>query len=135
MHDRHIIQKIIKDTASVGTIEKNKNFKIIVLHEVDNLTKEAQAALRRTMEKYMKTCRLIMSCNSLTKVIPPIRSRCLSLRVPCPKEVDIKAILNNIKYKESLNNISEKQIDMIVQSCDRNIRRAINSLQLCNHIS
>jgi len=131
-HDRVIIQKVIKESASTAQIDtKNqRNFKIIVLQEIDNLTKEAQAALRRTMEKYMKSCRLIMSCNSLTKIIPPIRSRCLSIRVPCPTNNDIKTILNNIKITEKLSNISDKQIDSIIQSSDRNIRRAINSLQL-----
>jgi replication factor C subunit 3/5 len=130
-HDRIIIQKVIKESASVGQIDtKNqRNFKIIVLQEVDNLTKEAQAGLRRTMEKYMKSCRLIMSCNSLTKIIPPIRSRCLSIRVPSPSEVDIKAILTNIAAKEGIN-VNSSQIEMIIKTCDRNVRRAINCLQL-----
>jgi replication factor C subunit 3/5 len=131
IHDRIIVQKVIKESASVGQLDaKNqRNFKIIVLQEIDNLTKEAQAGLRRTMEKYMKSCRLIMSCNSLTKVIPPIRSRCLSIRVPCPEEVDIQRILKNIKLKEGIT-VSDKQIDMIVSKCERNVRRAINCLQL-----
>jgi replication factor C subunit 3/5 len=130
-HDRLVIQKVIKDTASTGLLDtKNqKSFKIIVLLEIDNLTKEAQAGLRRTMEKYMKTCRLIMCCNSLTKIIPPIRSRCLSIRVPCPTEKDITNILQNIKQYESIN-ISNQQIQDIVKNCNRNIRRAVNSLQL-----
>jgi replication factor C subunit 3/5 len=131
LHDRMIIQKVIKETASTGQldIKNQKNFKIIVLQEIDNLTKEAQAALRRTMEKYMKSCRLIMSCNSLTKIIPPIRSRCLSIRVPCPTENEIKTILTSIRLNEQLN-VNDKQIEMIIQSCERNVRRAVNCLQL-----
>jgi len=130
-YDRVVIQKVIKESASSTIIDVKcpKKFKVIVLHEIDNLTREAQAALRRTMEKYTKSCRLIMSCNSLTKIIPPIRSRCLSIRVPCPSESDIKTILTNIKLSESVN-ISDRQLELIVQSCDRNIRRAVNSLQL-----
>ncbi len=130
-HDRLVIQKVIKDTASTGQLDtKNqRSFKILVLLEIDNLTKEAQAALRRTMEKYMKSCRLIMCCNSLTKIIPPIRSRCLSIRVPCPTESDIKNILLNIKQFESAG-VSNQQLDQIVANSDRNIRRAINAMQL-----
>jgi replication factor C subunit 3/5 len=135
IYDRVIIQKVIKESASSCLVDgkSSRKFKVILLHEVDNLTREAQAALRRTMEKCTKSCRLIMSCNSLTKIIPPIRSRCLSIRVPCPSESDIKTILTNIKLSESLN-ISDRQLELIVQSCDRNIRRAVNSLQLSKSI-
>jgi replication factor C subunit 3/5 len=110
-----------------------KGFKIIVLHEVDSLTREAQAALRRTMEKYVGSCRLILSCNSLTKVMAPIRSRCLSLRIPSPEENDIKRILDKIKKAEN-KNLSNDQIDKIVNTCDNNLRRAITMLELSNFI-
>lgn len=77
-------------------------FTVVLLTEVDRLTKDAQHALRRTMEKYMSTCRLILCCNSTSKVISPIRSRCLAVRVPLPsvEEVRLK-VINTFKLIKS----------------------------------
>lgn len=122
---------MIKETASVQNVDfkQGKKFKVIVIHEADNLTKDAQAALRRTMEKYMANCRIIMTCTCLSKIIMPIRSRCLSLRIPSPSNEDIKKLLKDIKSKENLT-INDRMIDAIVESSNRNVRKAINTLQI-----
>jgi len=43
------------------------------------------------MEKYCATCRLILCCNSSTRVIPAIRSRCLAVRVAAPTNDEVTA--------------------------------------------
>lgn len=102
LNDRFVVQEIIKEIASNTNVAAAKsggdgegkksseaNFKVVVLSEVDRLSRQAQAALRRTMEKYSSTCRLILCCNSQSKVIEPVRSRCLGIRVGAPSHDDV----------------------------------------------
>jgi replication factor C subunit 3/5 len=107
LNDRYVVQDIIKEMAAnkniaaaaaataastestTGQTRPKAQFKTVVLTEVDRLSRQAQAALRRTMEKYSSTCRLILCCNSQSKVIEPVRSRCLGVRVAAPTEDEV----------------------------------------------
>ena len=74
-----VIRQEVKNfarTKSLGSVP----FKIIFLDEADALTKEAQQALRRTIENFTSTCRFILSCNFSSKIIDPIQSRCVVFR-------------------------------------------------------
>ena len=74
-----IIRNQIKDFARTKAIG-NVPFKIAILDEADALTKEAQHALRRTMENYSSTCRFCLIVNYSSKIIDPIQSRCSLFR-------------------------------------------------------
>ena len=78
-YDHVIVSKLIKEVASSAQLDskQQKVFKVVVIHEIDRLSANAQASLRRTMETYMPTCRIIANAESLSKVIAPLRSRCL----------------------------------------------------------
>lgn len=126
IYDRVIIQELIKTVAQTNQLDSQtqKSFKIVVLTEVDKLTKDAQHALRRTMEKYMSTCRLILCCNSTSKVIPAVRSRCLCIRVPAPSIEQIANILKTTCKQEGLQ-ISNELCQRISVKSNRNLRRAL----------
>ena len=77
------------DDETNANAKKKVVYKVVVLVEVDKLTRQAQAALRRTMEKYSSSCRLILCCNNPSKVIDPVRSRCLGIRVAAPSHDEV----------------------------------------------
>ena len=115
--DRYLIQDIVKEYARrypLCIFESSREFKMVQINHLDNLSYYAQTSLRRTIEKYSKTCRFIMWCYSLSKVIEPLRSRCLCIHVPTQtKDELIKwtfniASLENIKLNfDVLTNIVE----------------------------
>jgi len=123
-----VVRGKIKDfarTAPIGGAE----FKIIFLDEADALTGDAQAALRRTMEKYSKTCRFILSCNYSSKIIEPIQSRCAVFRFRPLRAEDVRDYLQRIAAEEKLN-IAEDALDALVHVSGGDMRKAVNSLQV-----
>ncbi|KAH9728637.1 Replication factor C subunit 3 [Citrus sinensis] len=93
--DRYVVQEVIKEMAKNRPIDTKgkRGFKVLVLNEVDKLSREAQHSLRRTMEKYSASCRLILCCNSSSKVTEAIRSRCLNIRINSPTEEQVRGKL------------------------------------------
>lgn len=105
-------------------------FKVVVLTEVDGLSRDAQAALRRTMEVYMRTTRLVLCCETPSRVIAPLRSRCLTVRVPAPSQMDVMNVLGAVAKKERLD-LPKALAARIARSADRNVRRAVLMLEAC----
>ncbi|RWR80393.1 replication factor C subunit 3 [Cinnamomum micranthum f. kanehirae] len=130
--DRYIVQEIIKEMAKSRPIDTKgkKGFKVLVLNEVDKLSREAQHSLRRTMEKYSASCRLILCCNSSSKVTEAVRSRCLNVRVNAPTEEQIIRVLEFIGKKEGLSLPTGLGSRIAAQS-NRSLRRAILSFETC----
>lgn len=114
--------------------EKQESFKIIFLDEADALTKDAQHAMRRTMEMFSRNCRFILSCNYSSKIIEPIQSRCALFRFkPIPRE----AMEERIKYiarREGLT-LTEKGLEAILYVSEGDLRKAINLLQSASAFS
>jgi replication factor C subunit 3/5 len=104
------------------------SYKIVVLHEVDRLSVDAQHGLRRTMELYTKQCRLILCSDSATKLTAPLKSRCFLIRIPSPTDIEIHKILTTILQKQK-HQISPQLLNDIVEHADGNLRRAILCLE------
>ncbi|EGG15115.1 replication factor C subunit [Cavenderia fasciculata] len=129
-NDRLIVQSIIKEIAQSPPIDSSVfgAFKIVILNEVDKLSKDAQHALRRTMEKYAASCRLILCCDSTSRVIDPIRSRCLGIRVPAPSIADVQNVLNIVATKEKFE-LPKKISEEIAVKAKGNLRYALLMLE------
>lgn len=128
-----IVRNVIKDfsrTKSIGNVP----FKIIFLDECDSLTREAQQALRRTMENYTNNTRFILSCNYSTKIIDPILSRCTVFRFKPLLKEDFHDIIKNIAKNEKLK-IDDKVIDILYHVTEGDARKLENILQSCAAIS
>jgi len=129
--DRYLIQNVVKEYAKripLDVFQTSKSFKVVLINDVENLSYYAQMSLRRTMEKYSKTCRFIMMCNSISKLIEPLRSRSLCVRISSPTDSEIINTLLIICRNEKYN-ISPKNISLILQHANRNIKHAIWMLE------
>jgi len=123
-----VVMCIIKEFARTAPLGED-GFKIIFLDEADALTGAAQAALRRTMEKYSRTCRFVMSCNFSSKIIDPIQSRCAVFRFRPLKAEDVERYLKFVAVKEELN-IDKEAYESLTYLAQGDLRRAINGLQM-----
>jgi replication factor C subunit 3/5 len=126
-HDKYILQEIIKQYAmhkSFHIFKNNRKFKTIVIYNVENLANNSQAALRRTMELYAKSCRFIMVCNNLSKLFEPLRSRCRIFCIPLPSVDDILKIVTHISIMENIH-LTPSDIEYITNHCKNNLKRAI----------
>ncbi len=127
-----VVRHTIKEFAKTKSMN-NVPFKIIFLDECDSLTKEAQQALRRTMESYVLGTRFILSCNFSSKIIDPIQSRCSVFRFKPLTEIELKDYIQNIAQNEQLQ-ISKEAITALVDISHGDVRRITNILQSCSSI-
>ncbi|WP_455363318.1 replication factor C small subunit [[Eubacterium] cellulosolvens] len=122
-----VIRTTVKEFARMATISEVP-FKILVLDEADNMTADAQHALRRTMERYTDTCRFILSCNYSGKIIEPIQSRCAIFRFVPLNEEDVAGYLKTIGEKEHVR-LEDSGLRALTDASEGDLRKAINILQ------
>lgn len=120
------IRTKVKDFAR--TMPVGREFKIIYLDEADALTKDAQHALRRTMEKYSATCRFILGCNYISKIILPIQSRTAVFKFRPLDEESLMKFLKRISSAENLK-ADDEALSTICKISEGDLRKAVNILQ------
>lgn len=121
-----VVRVKVKDFARTQPL--GGTFKVIFLDEADALTKDAQQALRRTMEKFSGTCRFILSCNYASKIIEPIQSRTVVFRFKNFDDKDIVAMLKTVAKSEGLK-VDEDGFAALANIAAGDARYAINLIQ------
>ncbi|HKY10607.1 MAG TPA: replication factor C small subunit [Nitrososphaera sp.] len=126
-----MVRERVKEFAASIKLAGDKEFgkpKIIILDEADEMTSEAQTALRRIIEDSARTTRFVIICNYLSQIIEPIQSRCVVFRFTrLPKEdvIDhLKMICEQQKVK-----YEEKALAQIYGATGGDLRHSINIMQ------
>lgn len=127
-----MVRDRVKEFASVFKIrtsdKEERKFRIIILDEADEMTSEAQTALRRIIEDSSETTRFVIICNYLSQIIEPIQSRCAIFRF---KRIEREIIENYLKSlcKKEGTKYDDKAISQIFESTNGDLRHSINILQ------
>jgi replication factor C subunit 3/5 len=129
--DKYLIQEIVTEYAKRQSqfVSSKAPFKIVVINNVDHLSYYAQTSLRCTMERYQKNCKFILCSYQISKIIDPLRSRCLDVRVPKPSLSDIMGTLLWIAECEGFN-IPPKVSAKILKECNKDVKAAIWMLDM-----
>jgi replication factor C small subunit len=127
----NVVRGRIKDFARTASPDRTVSFKVIFLDEADSLTNDAQAALRRTMEKYAATCRFILSCNYSSKIMDPIQSRCAVFRFRPLQKDDIHKFVEKVAKAEGVK-VDADGMAALMYVGQGDMRRVINTLQVAS---
>jgi replication factor C subunit 3/5 len=121
----------IKQFVISNGLKENKNtppFKLIILDEIDAMTEDAQAILRKVIEKYVNNARFCFICNYLKKINPAIQSRCVIFR--------FNPISYDMMYKFSVNicenekiKIKKRALELVIKKSNGDLRKLLNYLQ------
>ncbi len=125
--DRYLIQDIVKEYAKrtpFNIFKTNIMFRTVLINNVNKLSYYAQTSMRRTMEKYSKNCRFILCSDSLSKVLDPLKSRCLSIRVNRPTDIELTYFLMEIIINENMK-LNLNEIIKIIKLANGNIRELL----------
>ncbi|XP_072034729.1 replication factor C subunit 4-like [Amphiura filiformis] len=108
-------------------------YKIVILDEADSMTKDAQAALRRTMEKQTKTTRFCLICNYVSRIIEPLTSRCAKFRFkPLANDVQEQRV-RLVMGKENVK-CDDEAVQAIIKTSEGDLRKAITTLQSAHRL-
>ena len=133
IYNNTLLQRVIKELSETKNVNNN-TMKIIIIHNAEYLDNDFQYILRKIIELYSFSAKFILVTSTLSKIINPIISRCLGIRVANPTKEKIREFITMVNKNEKLG-VNENKITRIVNSCDRNLKRAILDLEMYTYES
>jgi replication factor C small subunit len=125
-----VVRERIKGFSQIiQTTPSGVQFGLVILDESDEMTKDAQTALRRIMETASRTCRFILICNYQSGIIEPIQSRCSVFRFRQLDEIEASSYLDRICKSEKME-ADPQVLKRILGLSEGDLRRAVNYLQV-----
>lgn len=122
-----VVRQQVQDFASSRTLF-GKQYKMVILDECDAMTKDAQFALRRIIEKYTRSTRFCLICNYVSKIIPALQSRCTRFRFPPLGEASVRERLRFVAEHEKLQ-LGEAGMQALITLGAGDMRRTLNIFQ------
>ena len=119
-----IRDKIIPFASSIGF----NGLKVVILDESDYLTAQAQATLRNVMESFSNSCRFILTCNYLDRIISPLQSRCMAFGITPPSKKEVGQHLLQICDSENIK-YTKEDLGQVILTHYPDIRKILNTLQ------
>ena len=119
-----IRDKIIPFASSIGF----NGVKVVILDESDYLTAQAQATLRNVMESFSASCRFILTCNYLDRIISPLQSRCMAFGITPPSKKEVGQHILQICESEGIN-YTKEDLGQVIITHYPDIRKILNTLQ------
>ncbi|XP_042492383.1 replication factor C subunit 3 [Macadamia integrifolia] len=125
-----VVRQQIQDFASTQSFSfgGKSSVKLVLLDEADAMTKDAQFALRRVIEKYTRNTRFSLICNHVNKIIPALQSRCTRFRFAPLDASHVRERLKHVIESEGLD-VAESGLAALVRLSNGDMRKALNILQ------
>lgn len=124
-----VVRSKIYGYCRTSSTMHNVDRKMIILEEFDGFGKQGQHALREPMEEYASNVLMIITCNYMTKIIQPLRSRCANMMFTLATEEDIAEYVGRVAAKEEVR-VDNETIELIAKNSYGDFRPAVNVLQM-----
>ncbi len=123
---RDMINYVLKESASYAP--STGSYKTVLLDNAESIREDFQQALRRVMEQFHRNTQFVIATRQPTKLIPPLRSRCVPVPMPAPETAEVADIVAEVAEAEAVT-YDREGVEFVAGYADGNLREAILAAQ------